>query len=586
MPDAPAPSRAAVLLSALLLLHAWLSSTAAPRLRQPVAASIAAASPPRQLLPPRSVEELVTLTEGGWAPCATGNTSQVRVAWPPGAGAPLPGGARRLALGTRHVLLVSALTATGARVRCGGDYLEAQLQGEHLRHRPRTEDHLDGTYKITLDLPDDPLLAGPAWLNLTLLFVHFAGMTEPSPALWRALAPHSTVFSAALELVASAGAAPLRLPSCRDMPFMAEPFWSGHWVRLPSASSPCPAGLCQGSPARLAQPWVYRLPQCSFELFSLAAARQCVSGSWVLAAGDSCNPYSADSLLADVLGVHNHSSVPAPLSDRTFDLQLTAWEDGRGSAPLPAPPPWLLRLTHIWLGGWDRTGNGAGLSLALDRDALMTLFSHFLSWPGGGVLPDLFFLNSGLHDGFTDFQEELRVTECHHPPPCPTYLTGRAHLGATARFAAAVSAAAAFFRQLAALPADLAAGARLEAGGAPPGAALPPLPPPPRQPRFLWRHTVATAGPRRATIYHNTQKMEVFAHIVARRLLDEGQREDAQPWLFLDEFDMSFPWHYDLDASDHTHYGLKDGRPLAGVVDGMMLHVALNGLCGPSTSTA
>ena len=579
MPDAPAPSRAAALLCALLLLHAWLYFSPAPRLHQPSAAYLAAL-PPRLLLPPRSVEELVALTEGGWAPCATGNTSRVRVEWPPGAAAPLPSGARPLALGARHVLLVTALTATGARVRCGGDYLEAQLQGEHVRYRPRTEDRLDGTYTLSIDLPNDPLLAGPAWLNLTLLFVHFAGMTEPSPALWRALAPHAAVFSAALQLVASAGAAPLRLPSCRAVPFMAEPFWSGHWVRLASAGAPCPEGLCQGSSARLPQPWVYRLPQCSFELFSAADARACVAGAWVLAAGDSCNPYSADSLFADVLRVRNHSSVPAPLSERTFDIQVTAWEDeSQGSAPLPAPPPWLLRLTHIWLGGWDRTGNGAGLSLALDRDALMTLFSHFLAWPGGSVLPDVYFINSGLHDGFTDYQEELRVTECHHAPPCPTYLTGRAHPGATARFAAAVGAAVAFFRQLAALPSDLAAGARLAAGGAP-GGAPQPLPPP-RQPRFLWRHTVATAGPRRATIYHNTQKMEVFAHIVAQRLLEEAQREPPAHWLFLDEFDMSFPWHYDLDASDHTHYGLKDGRPLASVVDGMMLHVALNGLCGP-----
>ena len=96
-------------------------------------------------------------------------------------------------------------------------------------------------------------------------------------------------------------------------------------------------------------------------------------------------------------------------------------------------------------------------------------------------------------------------------------------------------------------------------------------------------YTVATAGPRRSQIYHNTQKMEVFAHIVARLLEEEAAGLPATQWLYLDEFDMTFPWHYDLQASDHTHYGLKDGRALAGVVDSMMLHVALNGLCGRST---
>ena len=84
---APAlPPRAAVaLLCALLLLHAWLSAPL--RLRPPLRQALQAlpgpaAAPPRALLlPPRSVGELVARTEAGWAPCATGNTSAVHVAW-------------------------------------------------------------------------------------------------------------------------------------------------------------------------------------------------------------------------------------------------------------------------------------------------------------------------------------------------------------------------------------------------------------------------------------------------------------------------------------------------------------------------
>ena len=48
----------------------------------------------------------------------------------------------------------------------------------------------------------------------------------------------------------------------------------------------------------------------------------------------------------------------------------------------------------------------------------------------------------------------------------------------------------------------------------------------------------------------------------------------------------SFASDYDLDASDHSHYGIDDDRPLAKVVDIMMLHVALNGYCGPSKKAA
>ncbi len=545
----------AVLLLVLLLVHAALH--AAPRGLFLPGLAARAADPPSALLPPRSVAELVGLTQAGWEPCASGNTSRVSVAWPASA-ALLAGGARALPLGVRHVLTVTALTSAGSRVACGGDHLQAQLAGEHLRLRPPTVDRLNGTYALAVDLPEDPLLAGPATLTLTLLFVHFAGMTEAPLPLWQALAPNSVVFEARLLLTHNGSAAaatarggrlPAPLPSCRDVDFMRAPFWEGHWVRVPAGGGECPPGLCQGSTARLAQPWVYRLPTCTFELFSLRAARQCTARRWAFLMGDSCNQHSVHNLFHDVLGIANDTAV-AQLP-RAFDV--TAAELG-------------TRVTHIWMGGWEEYENGSGLSMCEDRDGLMVLCSHFLAWPGGDVFPDLFLLSSGLHDGYTEFMGD-RYDEGLRQAP---------HHSATANFVSAVDAGIVFFRQLWRLRGDIAGAAALDPrvrnttddGGVPvPG------------PRFLWRHAVAPAGPGRHTLLSNPQKMEIFNHILAAKLVaDRG----VVPWRFLDEFDMSFPWQYDLNASDTNHYGVDDHRGLAKVVDVMMLHVLLNGLCGPS----
>ena len=540
-------------LALVLFAHAWLSQVAS-RLRPSMGLDTSMrqaqdpsphnfSQPPSVLLPPRSVEELLTLLEGGMAPCATGDTAAVRVAWPEGVeAAGAPGGARRLALGARHVFSVQALTAAGQRVTCGGDYLEAQLEGLHVRARPPTRDRLDGTYEVEVSLPNDPLLAGPVTLNLTLLFVHFAGMEEAEEARWHALAPFATVFSAELELVASA-AAPLRLPSCRDVDFMAEPFWTGHWVRVPRGGGACPQGLCQGDTARLPHPWVYRLPSCAFELFSEEEARQCVDGAWIFVMGDSCNPYSINNLFRYVLGTTN-PRIPKHFESRTFDYPLTQWEQ-RASEP-PEPPPWLVRLGHVWMGGWDVKDNGAGLSMMLDRDRLMTELSRFLGWPGAGVLPDLYVVNSGLHDGVTNFRGDLENSERRAGP----------HPGTTAMYSAAVTAALEFFTQLASLPADIAAGARLDARSSRNASAAAAaadddtgdddgtaLPSPPPLPRFLWRQTVAIGGNQRSTYYahSNPQKMEVYAHIMTARLL-EASRKGPVKWRFLDEFDMTFPF--------------------------------------------
>ena len=58
----------------------------------------------------------------------------------------------------------------------GGDYLEALLEGPSVKARPFTQDHGDGTYSVTILLPDDDLLVGPARLSVGHLFTGLAGL--------------------------------------------------------------------------------------------------------------------------------------------------------------------------------------------------------------------------------------------------------------------------------------------------------------------------------------------------------------------------------------------------------------------------
>jgi len=297
----------------------------------------------------------------------------------------------------------------------------------------------------------------------------------------------------------------------------------------------CPAGVCQGSTGRLAHPWVYRLGECAFDLFSVADARACAADKWAFLVGDSCNQHSVQNFFADILNVTSNTTREL---GRTFDAAAAR-----------------ARVTGVWFGGQDETEDGIGLALAEKpgADLLATHFSRFLS-DADGRAPDVFIVNSGLHDGLLVHMADrydARARAGHHH-------------GAAADFAAAVDASLPVWHSLA------HTGARntsLRAAAA--ARALPP-------PLYVWRHPVAPAGPGRSQLFSNPQKMEVFAQIVAAKLV--ADRESA--WHFLDALDMSFPWQYDLNASDGGHYGVADGRPLAKLVDVMMLHVLLNGLCG------
>jgi len=96
-----------------------------------------------------------------------------------------------------------------------------------------------------------------------------------------------------------------------------------------------------------------------------------------------------------------------------------------------------------------------------------------------------------------------------------------------------------------------------------------------KAPQLVYRTTVAPAGSARGS-QSNPQKMEVYNRIMT---------EQVQKWFtevkIVDEFDMSFPFHYDNRYSDGGHYG----RPPDPwhvhfyFVDVMLAHVLLNAIC-------
>jgi hypothetical protein len=540
-----------------------------------------------------------------------------------------------LVLGHRHVLRIVTRNASGARLCAGGAYIEGAVEGEGVRVRARVRDEGDGTYAMEVLLPDDPLLAGgEVRLRARSMFQHFGGLTlnewwiynkNDDPLL--DVGPFTLLRAGE---PCGAPVPPARLPPpqappavpCTTLDFMAEPFWEGHWLRLPEApgqglprgmgapAAACPPGACAGDGRLAWSRWVYRLPACYFYLFPPAEARACLNGSHVWGSGDSNLADTQRNLLAHVLaldvdgwlmeeavddfvlngrsndlrGARYHPRSPhAPTADTASPLwpaEGAAWAaqagDGRWAmgrrarppAPHLVPPPgseynMSFRFSAIFNAAPVDTERNYGLA---------TVYSgawrgrHEAAWAGFSAdraPPTLMFINSGLHDG-------LRFS---------------GHQFALKDYLLVADDMVAFWEGL------RDAGPR----GAPGDGGC--------VPRTVWRHTVAPAGVARP-MKSNPQKMEVFNRLMAGRLTREGRGKGGRHprvhpscggrpfltppqagggWAFLDAFDMTFPWHHDNTFSDGGHYGRywcnTNEYARCDFVDLFMIHVLLNGLC-------
>lgn len=189
----------------------------------------------------------------------------------------------------------------------------------------------------------------------------------------------------------------------------------------------------------------------------------------------------------------------------------------------------VVRITSIFNGHENASGNYQGLN-SLKDDGYRELLKHYFS---GEKVPDSVIMNSGLHDGV--FWGNIR------------------------RFADGAGRAAAFWEEV--------MGSVRRRGVA--------------VPEVIYRSTVATGGYARSLAF-NPSKMEAFNGVFLEKLRRRGVAE-----MVVDDFDMTFPWHFDNRCNDGVHYGRapakarwRDGEfGHQYFVDLMLGHVLLNALC-------
>lgn len=195
----------------------------------------------------------------------------------------------------------------------------------------------------------------------------------------------------------------------------------------------------------------------------------------------------------------------------------------------PDNPMQTVRITSIFNGNSNIGGNYQGLS-SLYNETYRELLKHYFSQE---TVPDTVIMNSGLHDGV--FWPTIR------------------------KFTKGAEDAAAFW-------ANVIEGVRQK------GLALP---------EIIFRSTIATAGHARRMAF-NPSKMEAFNGVLLDKLRQFGLVSKV-----IDDFDLTYPWHFDNRCSDGVHYGRapaklqwRDGQ--IGhhyFVDLMLCHVLLNALC-------
>ena len=356
--------------------------------------------------------------------------------------------------------------------------------------------------------------------------------------------------------------------SCTAVDFMSEPFWHGMWVSADHVQA-----AYTGDAAAAHLRWVYRLHACRFHVFSRAAARTCVDGAWLFGSGDSTMPDFERTLLEDVLGVDLEGwqglggACNVKLQPLGRSNDIAGWG---GPLAQRAPEEWpedasapafTFRASNVFSGAPTVCGNLKGI-MSLEDPAFRAQHMTLLDGTHAPAHqpPDVLLIQSGAHDSWA-FSQSIYAMHTYK---------GSA-LGLALPFYDALRAAAS------------------HSGGE-------------CQPRRIWRMNQAPAADHRVAL-GNPQKHELFNRIMAELLVgDDAARVEggamrggawraprraggrgcgrpfsgeASPWGFLDYFDLTTPWHFDTLYSDGNHYG----RPGHNMVEVMLAHVLLNGLC-------
>ncbi|CAM0955665.1 unnamed protein product [Alopecurus aequalis] len=435
--------------------------------------------------------------------------------------------AAKLSAAEIHEFRFWALDGTGARRCLGGDFFEIDLSGEAWKSRPPVVDHGDGSYTFRLQVA--PRFAAEEFsLTIVLLFRSFEGLKFSSARFsYRTELRHVPLLfrpgNASLPALETCGAADFG----RDV-------WSGRWTRLAKKDN-CEDVDEAGRYRCLEPEYPCEAPWCDGPLGALE------SNGWVYSAHCSFKLFTADAAWRCLdgkwlffWGDSNHVDTIRNLLTFVLGVEDTSAVTRRFDAVFtnPSGETGTLRITSIYNGHWNMSMNYLGLHSLRHRAFRQLVRSYFMG--DDHRVPDVVILNSGLHDGcyWSSFRAYVQATE----------FASQFWSGVMAKVRS---------RGLAA-------------------------------PRVFYRTTVATGGYARDLAF-NPNKMELFNGVLVEKLRQHGVLTGG----VIDNFDMTFPWHYDNRCNDGVHYGRapaklvwRDGK--VGhqyFVDLMLGHVLLNAIC-------
>jgi hypothetical protein len=432
-----------------------------------------------------------------------------------------------LAAGQIHEVTFWALDEAGQRRCLGGDYFEVDLSGDAWKSRPPIVDHGDGSYSFRLQVA--PRFAvGEFRLTVVLLFRSFEGLKFSSSRFKYRAELRRIPLLFRVDNNASLPA----LETCRAADFSRD-VWSGRWTRL-AKNDNCEDVDAAGRYRCLEPDHPCEAPWCDGPLGALE------SNGWVYSAHCSFKLFAADAAWRCLdgkwlffWGDSNHVDTIRNLLTFVLGITDTSAVTRRFDAVFTNPigGAETVRITSIFNGHWNMSMNYLGLHSLRNRGFRQLIRSYFMS---GDHVPDVVVLNSGLHDG------------CY-------WTSVRA-------YAQGADFAAQFWSGVM---------AKVRARGH-------------AVPRVFYRTTIATGGYARDLAF-NPNKMEAFNGVLVEKMRQYGVLTGG----VIDNFDMTFPWHYDNRCNDGVHYGRAPARLVwrdgkighQYFVDLMLGHVLLNAIC-------
>ncbi|XP_020995518.1 uncharacterized protein LOC107482663 [Arachis duranensis] len=376
----------------------------------------------------------------------------------------------------------------------------------------------------TISLQVHPDFKGLYNLTIILLYRHFEGL-KFTP--WRFFYDR-VVLKVAIRFYNSSSQLP-ELETCKASDFDRD-VWCGRWTRL-GKNDDCQISN-DGRYRCLAPNFPCKAPWCDGSLGILE------SNGWVYSAHCSFKMYSSKSAWNCIQnrwiffwGDSNHVDTIRNMLNFVLDLPEIHAVPRRFDMNFsnPKDPSQKVRITSIFNGHWNETQNYLGLDSLRDEGFRRLVRKYFSE----DTIPDTVILNSGLHDGV--------------------------HWRNIRAFSAGADYAASFW-------ADVVN--KVSHRGLVP-------------PRLFYRSTVATGGYARSLAF-NPNKMEVFNGVFLEKLKEAGIVTGV-----IDNFDMTYPWHFDNRCNDGVHYGRaplkmkwRDGQMgHLYFVDLVLVHVLLNAIC-------